>query len=133
MFHPMLPQGFIVLLSSLILALLRSQVGATAKDLELGTVFMVSKTGAPDRGRAEVITDIVVRVTDSKTVQSFGITNEAGVLAMPLPAGRYCWDAFSKTGKALRMNRPPQDRCFQVRRNEIREVGIGLGVSPELP
>jgi hypothetical protein len=125
----MLP--FIVLVSSVILAVPQPQA-VVAKDLDLGTVFMVSSTGAPDRGRAEIISDVVVRVTDSKSVQSFGITNETGVLAMPLPPGRYCWDAFSKTGKALRMNRPPEDRCFQVRRNEIREVGIGLGVSPEL-
>jgi hypothetical protein len=99
MFPLVLPQGFIVLLSSLILALLQAQAGATTKDLELGTVFMVSTTGPSDGRGGEIITDIVVRVMDSKSVQSFGITN----------------------------------RCFQVRRNQIREVGIGLGVSPELP
>ena len=132
MFRLMLPLGFIVLLSSAILALSQAQAGTTTKDLELGTAFMVSTTG-PSDGPGAIRTDVVVRVTDSKSVQSFGITNEAGVLEMPLPPGRYCWDAFSPAGKAFRMNRQPQDRCFQVRRNEIREVAIGLGVSPELP
>ena len=122
---------FQLILSSVILALLQPQATSTAKDLELGTVFMVSTSG-PDRGPGEIITDIVVRVTDSKSVQSFGITNEAGVLAMPLPPGRYCWDAFSKTGKALRTNRPPQNRCFQVSASEIREVAVGLEVNPDL-
>jgi len=121
--------GFIGLLSSLSFVWQSTSVGTN--DLQLGTAFMSSVSGPVD-GPGEIITGVVVRVSDSKDVQSFGITNDAGVLEMPLPPGRYCWDAFSGKGQSLRMNRQASDRCFTIRPNRLTEVTIGLGVHPEI-
>jgi hypothetical protein len=70
---------------------------------------------------------IVVRVIgQSNQVQSFGLSNDAGYIGMPLPPGDYCYDAFSKTGQHLRMNRQPSERCFSVKEGEFLEVGVGF-------
>jgi hypothetical protein len=70
---------------------------------------------------------VVVRVTNkANNMQSFGISNEAGVLGMPLPPGQYCYDAFSRTGNSFQMNRPPSERCFAVKTGQTEEVGVGV-------
>jgi hypothetical protein len=70
---------------------------------------------------------IVVRVTNQRDkVQSFGLSNEAGVLGMPLPPGKYCYEAFSQSGHHLKMNRPEPERCFEVKKGEVVEVGVGF-------
>jgi hypothetical protein len=70
---------------------------------------------------------VVVRVTKkTNDVQSFGISNEAGVLGMPLPPGEYCYDAFSRTGNSLQMNRLPSERCFALKAGQTEEVGVGV-------
>jgi hypothetical protein len=62
-----------------------------------------------------MIGGVVVRVTNrSENVQSFGVSNEAGILVMPLPVGRHCYDAFSEKGVALSMRRVSKDRCFSI-------------------
>ena len=69
----------------------------------------------------------MVRVTNqSEKVQSFGLSNEVGVLGMPLPPGKYCYDAFSQTGHRLKMNRPAPEKCFDVREGKVVEVGVGF-------
>jgi hypothetical protein len=68
---------------------------------------------------------IVVRVTNQKNkVDSFGISNEAGVLIEPLPPGEYCYEAFSDAGRHLKMNRPAVERCFEVQAGKGVEVGV---------
>jgi hypothetical protein len=70
---------------------------------------------------------VVVRaIHKTDKIESFGLSNEAGVLGMPLPPGEYCYDAFSKTGHHLDMNRPESERCFNVEENQVTEVGVGL-------
>ena|GEM_PF-4632210 len=70
---------------------------------------------------------IVVSVSNkSHEIHSFGISNEAGVLGMPLPPGDYCYDAFSQTGHHLRINRTPSERCFSIKENQTEEVGVGF-------
>jgi hypothetical protein len=70
---------------------------------------------------------VVVRVTNkANDVRSFGISNEAGVLGMPLPPGQYCYDAFSRSGKSFQMNRPPAERCFAVQAGQTEEVGVAV-------
>jgi hypothetical protein len=69
--------------------------------------------------------DIVVRMTNrSNKIDSFGVSNEAGVLIAPLPPGRYCYEAFDATGHHLKMKRPAAERCFEVEGGKDVEVGV---------
>lgn len=68
---------------------------------------------------------IVVRVTNQgDKVQSFGLSNDAGVVEMPLPPGKYCYEAFSRTGHRLQMKRPPPERCFDIKAEQFLEIGV---------
>jgi hypothetical protein len=94
-------------------------------DIKLGLVQFETLTVTDNGGSHSSF--IVVRVTDqSNKVQSFGLSNDAGQLGMPLPPGEYCYDAFSKTGQHLRMNRQPSERCFSVKEGQFEEVGVGF-------
>ena len=99
--------------------------------MQLGMANMQSVIAAP-AGPAEIAAGIVIRTRDTKDLQSFGVTNEVGILVMPLPVGRYCFDAFTQEGKALRLVREPSQRCFSIRRDQVAEVGVELAVQPEL-
>jgi hypothetical protein len=96
-----------------------------SKDIPLGLVQFETLATTDNGGTHSPY--IVVRVTSqANKVQSFGISNEAGTLVAPLPPGEYCYDAFSKTGHHLRMNRPPSERCFSVKEGQVVEVGVGF-------
>jgi hypothetical protein len=103
------------------------QVGDSRKDLVLGFANIQSVIAAP-AGPAEIAKGIVIRITDSKKIQSFGVTNEVGILVMPLPPGRYCFDAFSQNGKPLQLVQQPSDRCFSMKKASTTEVGVELTV-----
>jgi hypothetical protein len=94
------------------------------EDIKLGLIQFETMTVTDMGGTHSPF--VVVRVTDqSSKVQSFGLSNDAGYLGMPLPPGNYCYDAFSKTGQHLRMNREPSERCFSVKEGEFVNVGVG--------
>lgn len=118
---PMLAQRlrlFIVLLSSWPL------LGAEATRIDLGLVN-VQTVAVSKAGESRMSPGIVVRVTNRSTrTQSLGISNEAGILVLPLPPGRYCYDAFSEQGVALTMRRPPRDRCFSIAKDAIETIGV---------
>jgi hypothetical protein len=90
-----------------------------SKDISLGLVQFETYDEA---GHSPYMVVRVIRQTDR--VQSFGISNEAGVLDMPLPPGKYCYDAFSQAGRHLYMRRPPLERCFSVKKDQVVEVGV---------
>jgi hypothetical protein len=123
MFHLACRQASIILLSSLGFWALESQ---STRNLSLGYANIQTVTVTKD-GKSTIRPEIVVSVSDEQSkVRSFGTTNETGILVMPLPVGRYCYDAFSDTGKALTMVRKPADRCFSVKRDEIVNVGVEI-------
>jgi hypothetical protein len=92
-------------------------------DIALGSAQFETVTVTP--AGAKHAPYIVVRVTNhSSKVQSFGLSNEFGVLGMPLPPGKYYYDAFSPAGHHLQMSRPEAERWFEVRKGETVEVGV---------
>jgi hypothetical protein len=94
-------------------------------DITLGLAQFETVTVTTSGGKHAPYT--VVRViSETNKMQSFGLSNEAGVLGMPLPPGKYCYDAFSRTGHHLEMNRPQPERCFDVKKGEVVEVGVGF-------
>jgi hypothetical protein len=98
---------------------------STASDIPLGLVQFETVTVAANGGTH--LPYIVVRVTNqTNRIESFGLSNEAGVLEMPVPPGRYCYEAFSQAGHHLVMNRPKAERCFSVKKEQTVEVGVGL-------
>jgi hypothetical protein len=99
--------------------------GLERPDIQLG--FVQFETLRVSESGGKHLPFVVVRVTNkANDVQSFGISNEAGVLGMPLPPGQYCYDAFSRNGSSFQMNRSPSDRCFTVRADQTEEVGVGV-------
>ena len=95
-------------------------------DILLGFVH-IETIAVGDSGEGHHKSGIVVRLTSRENkVESFGISNEAGVLIAPLPPGQYCYDAFSDAGRHLKMNRPAVERCFEVQAGKDVEVGVGF-------
>jgi hypothetical protein len=116
---------FIVFLSSgSTLAAGQTSAPALPEDIVLGFVHFETIAVADTREGYHK-PDVVVRTTNRKNkMQSLGISNEAGVLIQPLPPGKYCYDAFSATGRHLTMKRPPAERCFDVEAGKDVEVGV---------
>jgi hypothetical protein len=101
--------------------------GPERPDIQLG--FVQFETLRVSEAGGKHLPFVVVRVTSkANDVQSFGISNEASVLGMPLPPGRYCYDAFTRSGNSFQMNRPPTERCFAVQAGQTE--GVGVGVKP---
>ena len=95
---------FIAFLSSCVL-FTSGQSASDFSDIALGFAQFETVIVTADGGKHSPF--VVVRVTNqSDMVRSFGLSNEAGVLGMPLPPGNYCYEAFSRTGRHLDMNRP---------------------------
>jgi hypothetical protein len=70
---------------------------------------------------------IVVRVWKKGTkFWNFGFSNEVGALVMPLQPGDYCFDAFSREGKRLKMHPPAAERCFSVKKDDTVLVGVEI-------
>jgi hypothetical protein len=68
---------------------------------------------------------IIVRIIGQKNhVLSYGMTDEGGTVAMPLPPGRYCYELFSYKGKALETRRKGESRCFDIEKDIIKTVYI---------
>jgi hypothetical protein len=114
----------IVFLSNALL-LSAGQVADGPDDIKLGLV-QFETLSVTDKGGTHSPFIAVRVLNQNNKVQSFGLSNEAGFLGMPLPPGDYCFDAFSKGGHALRMNRQPSDRCFSVKEGQFIEVGVGF-------
>lgn len=57
-------------------------------------------------------------------IQSFGLSNEGGIIVMPLPPGRYCYDAFTDKGKSLEMVHNPSERCFSLKKDSVETIGV---------
>jgi hypothetical protein len=129
MYLPTYHLRIIGLLSSLSLVFAQSAATRT-DDLELGYANIQTVVTSP-AGPAELAGRVVVRISDSRNVQSFGATDEVGGLIMPLPVGRYCYEAFTAVGKALRLVRQPSERCFPISRGKTIDT-IGLAVQPDL-
>jgi len=116
---------FITFLSSgSILAAGQTSTPALQGEIALGFVhFETIAVGDTREGYHKP--DIVVRVTNRvNKLQSFGISNEAGVLIEPLPPGKYCYEAFSATGHHLKMTRPAAERCFDIQAGKDIDVGV---------
>ncbi len=79
---------------------------------------------AGEGGRSHAVGIVVRVIGQSGTVQSFGISNEAGVVVMPLPPGRYCHDAFSMSGTPLESAQEDAARCFEVKRDTVVTIGV---------
>lgn len=96
-----------------------------AKDVNLAIVNVQTVVLLPS-GEYRMSPYIVVKVTDEKArIQSFGLSGEIGILLLPLPPGRYCYDAFSRSGRALKMVRPRAERCFMATQEPETTIGVG--------
>jgi hypothetical protein len=114
----------IAFLSSAVLLAAIEPATAQSKALSLGLVNAQTVV-VTNSGDSQMKGGIVVRFTSTTNqVQSFGISNEAGILVSPLPAGRYCYDAFSSSGARLQMKRQAAQRCFVLKRGEDLTIGV---------
>jgi hypothetical protein len=115
----------LILLTSCVLFLVIRIRASESNDVALGLVQF--ETVVVDDHGGHHRQNVVVRVTSEKDrVQSFGISNEAGLVFMPLPTGRYTFDALSQTGHPLKMKRPEDERWFDVREGQDTDVGVGF-------
>jgi hypothetical protein len=118
----------ITFLSSALLLAAVEPANAQSKTVSLGLIN-AQTVAVTDSGGSQMKGGIVVRFTSTTNqVQSFGISNEAGILVTPLPVGRYCYDAFSSTGVRLQTKRQAADRCFVLKKGE--DLTIGVEVRP---
>lgn len=109
----------------LALSFVTARSASDSSDIPLGMAQFETVAVAENGGNHSPY--IVVKVTNqTNQIESFGLSNEAGVLGMPLPPGKYCYEAFSKAGRHLDMNRPQADRCFDVKKGQTVEVGVGF-------
>jgi hypothetical protein len=116
---------FIAFLSSnLTLGVAQTRVtGKPEGDISLGLANFQTVSVGPNGSHMSPY--VIVRVESRSTnLQSFGLSNEAGVVGMPLPPGEYCYAAFSKEGRYLKMKRPRSERCFGVAKDQVVEVGV---------
>ena len=115
---------FIVLLSSA--GLLPGQRAGGHRPIELALGLVNIQTVAVgSSGESHMSGGIVVRLTRRDAgIRSFALSNEAGIAVVPLPAGNYCYDAFSQAGKELNLVRKPIERCFTVVKDGVVEVGV---------
>jgi len=112
---------FIVFLSSN--ALSQEKRPSSSQNLALGMVNI--QTVGVSGGESHLKSGVVVRLTSRVTkVRSYALSNAAGVVVVPLPAGSYCYDAFSQTGQPLQMKRASRERCFSVKKGQVAEVGV---------
>jgi hypothetical protein len=78
-------------------------------------------------GESHHMPNAVIRISGQQNrVQSYGVSNEAGLIIMPLPPGKYCYDAFSAKGEYLPMRRKGSERCFTVENDDARTIGIEI-------
>jgi hypothetical protein len=112
---------FIVFLSSS--ASSQEKRPGSSQNLALGMVNI--QTVAVGGGESHLKSGVVVRLTSRVTkVQSYALSNAAGIVVVPLPPGSYCYDAFSQAGQPLQMKRPSRERCFSVKKGQVAEVGV---------
>jgi hypothetical protein len=94
------------------------------KDIEFG-LANIEVVAIDGNEKSTLTPGIVVRIKGQQNrIQSFGMSNEGGIIVMPLPPGRYCYDAFTDKGKALRMVRAPSDRCFSLKKDSVETIGV---------
>lgn len=125
MFHLDCLLLIITLLNSNAIGLPLKDKTIAQEDIELGSAY-IQVVAVDANSKSTLASDVVVRIIGEKNkVESYAISNEAGLIYyMPLPPGRYCYDAFTKNGKALRMVRKPSERCFSLDKDS--EVNIGV-------
>lgn len=92
-------------------------------NLALGMVNV--QTVAVSGGESHLKSGVIVRLTSRETkVQSYVLSNAAGIAVVPLPPGSYCYDAFAQTGEPLEMKRASRERCFSVKKDQVVELGV---------
>ena len=80
-----------------------------------------------DSGSWIHLRNIVIRISDKKhSVRSYGLSNEMGLVVMPLPPGKYCYDAFSSTGEVLQTRRKGSEKCFSILKSKAEAVNITI-------
>jgi hypothetical protein len=74
---------------------------------------------------SHILPHVVVRIAGRKNkVQSYGLSNESGIIVMPLPPGSYCYDAFSEAGVVLNLRRKASERCFSIEKDSYETIGV---------
>jgi hypothetical protein len=83
--------------------------------------------------REQMAPGVVVRFTNKAgTRESFGVSNQIGVVVVPLRPGEYCYEAYNHKGQPLNLD-PEQDRCFEVEEGKYVTVGVGLTADQPVP
>ena len=60
--------------------------------------------------------------------ESFGVSNQDGMLMVPLRPGSYCFEAFNRKGMPLELT-SSQKRCFELTADRDVDVGVELSSS----
>jgi hypothetical protein len=91
----------------------------------LGLVSLELRPVGRDVLPSKVGAGIVVRITgESNSVQSWGISNEAGIVIMPLPPGDYCYALYTRAGIPLQLERRGFSPCLTVVETQVTQVGL---------
>jgi hypothetical protein len=109
------------------LCLLSCNVVGEVDHIDLGFVNVETVTAADRPGGVQHMTSgIVVRIFDkSERREAFAISNEAGIVVVPLRPGEYCLEAFSHTGARLKLD-PEQSACLSIRAGEVTTAGVAV-------
>jgi hypothetical protein len=116
--------NIIILLNSGFNAAIHSGMASDSKNLDFG-MANIEAVAVDINGKSTIAPDIIIRITAKGTrVESYGMSDEGGMILMPLPPGRYCYEAYSERGRPLKMIRKPSDRCFTLKKNSELTIGV---------
>lgn len=114
----------IILLSSNASLFCVEEQETTQRSIEFG-IADIQVGAVLDDGKSTITPNIIVKITGQNNhVLSYGMTDVAGTIAMPLPPGRYCYELYSENGEAIQTRRKDKRRCFDIEKDAIEMVGI---------
>lgn len=123
---------FIILLSSNATFSLTEQETLAPKNIDLGQAN-IEVVSIDTNNKRAMAPGIVIRIVGKKNnVESFGLSNEGGMILMPLPPGDYCYEAFTYEGKGLPLVRKGSRRCFSIEKDLEKTIGIEFLLNNEV-
>ena len=98
----------------------------TTEYIQLGFAS-IEVVAVKSNGESQHKAGIVVKISGTtNNVQSYGLSIDPGLIVMPLPPGKYYYDAFSNDGEKLQLRRESSKRYFSINKGETTIVGIEI-------
>ena len=112
-------------LSVATMCLMCSGVAGERQQISLGfanieTAIAAKRPGDPQHMTSGIVVRIVGKSAERET---FAISNEAGIVVVPLRPGEYCFEAYNHKGLRLDLE-TKQSHCFSIRAGDTLTVGV---------